>query len=55
MARILFHEKKFEEGLKYLDLAESKYKYETFSATSFEKKAVLIAMWKAEFYLEKTT
>lgn len=52
MARILSKEKKYEEGLNYLLWAETKYPYETFSATSFEKRAVSIAMWKAEFYLE---
>lgn len=52
MARVLYKEKKFEEGIEYLNLAESKYVYETFSATSFEKRAVSIALWKSDFYLE---
>ncbi len=52
MARILYKEEKFEEGLEYLNLAESKYRYETFSATSFEKRAVSIALWKSDFYLK---
>lgn len=40
------------EALKYLDLAETKYPFETFSGTSYEKRAVSIAKWKAQLYEE---
>lgn len=53
MAMQLFREKKFDEGLKFVKLAETKHKYQTISATSFEKRAVSIAynkvkVWKAK-------
>lgn len=53
MAMQLFREKKFDEGLKFVQLAETKHKYQTISATSFEKHAVNITydkvkVWKAK-------
>lgn len=52
MVRILYKEGKFEEGIEYLNFAESKYPYETFNATSFEERAVSIALRKSDFFME---
>lgn len=40
------------EALNYLNLAETTYPFQTFSGTSFEKRAVSIALWKARIYEE---
>ncbi|PHR27614.1 MAG: hypothetical protein COA38_13185 [Fluviicola sp.] len=39
-----------QRALAYLTLAETKYPFETFSGTSYEKRAVSIAKWKARIY-----
>jgi tetratricopeptide (TPR) repeat protein len=50
MAFLLKEEDEIEESFKYIRLAETKFPYQTFSATSFEKRAVLIAFDKAELW-----
>jgi len=50
MALLLKDENQIDESFKYIDLAETKFQYQTFSATSFEKRAVSITFDKAELW-----
>lgn len=40
----------YKTALAYLDSMETKYNYQTFSGTSFEKWSVRRAMWRADLY-----
>lgn len=50
LADLYKNENEIENSFKYIKLAETEFIYQTFSATSFEKRAVLIAFRKAELY-----
>ena len=54
MALLLKEENKIEESFRYIKLAETKFPYQTFSATSFEKRAVSIAFDKVELWKLKS-
>lgn len=53
MAIQLFAEEKFDQALRFLSLAETKYKYQTISATSYEKRAVSIVYHKVKNWQAK--
>lgn len=48
MALLLKEENKIDESFNYIELAETKFQYQTFSATSYEKRAISITFDKAE-------
>ncbi|WMJ71709.1 hypothetical protein RCC89_00775 [Cytophagaceae bacterium ABcell3] len=50
MSQLLKEEGELEESFEYIELAEHEFPYQTFSATSFEKRAVLITYYKAELW-----
>jgi tetratricopeptide (TPR) repeat protein len=52
MVKVHDHLEEYPEGLRYLNLAESRYRFECFSGTSFEKRAVSIAKWKGALYMK---
>jgi len=50
MARMYAANNDFSKALEALQWAEHKYKYQTFSGTSYEKRLVSIASWRSDFY-----
>lgn len=53
MSNLLMDEGNFQQSFKYLHLGETTFPYQTFSATSFEKKAVVLAYKRAEIWTQK--
>lgn len=52
MADLFKKENNLDESFRYVKLAETKFPYQTFSATSFEKRAVSEAFYKAGLHAQ---